>query len=159
MNPGRDPETELHAGNAGRDNDEIWNQVPRRLQAAICAVDKKSYYGSSYITSDRLFLTSYPEHIATNIPTTDWRVPLLADGECYEYYKHTNTRGGDTSNSSLVKYQTSADGAEASTAWHWWTRSCRINEPNGFLTISPNGSTYGSAVDTQLLGVAPAFCL
>ena len=130
---------------------EIWNLMPSDLQSKVKAVTKltNNVNGTDKnaavtATSDKLFLLSYSEIVAT--PYSGWSNYLWIgnEGTQYEAFKGKVTNNYSGNESLKIGYI-------------WWERSVCPNNSSRFLYVSTNGdpSYYGYATTSNC--VCPAF--
>ena len=130
---------------------EIWNLMPSDLQSKVKAVTKltNNVNGTDKnaavtATSDKLFLLSYSEIVAT--PYSGWSNYLWIgnEGTQYEAFKGkvTNNYSG---NESLK------------IGSYWWERSVNPYSSSSFLIVNSSGDPSGSNYATYSYCVCPAF--
>ena len=118
---------------------ELKALLPAEVQAGIRPVNKLTSAGnkssSIVTTSDELFLPSEAEVFGSI------KHSAAGEGTQYEYYQAGNSK---------VKYQNGS-------AFHWWERSPRSNDPGRFCYVDSSGNAnWGSA--NSLISVAFGFC-
>ena len=130
---------------------EIWNLMPSDLQSKVKAVTKltNNVNGTDKnaavtATSDKLFLLSYSEIVAT--PYSGWSNYLWIgnEGTQYEAFKGkvTNNYSG---NESLK------------IGSFWWERSVYPNGSSTFLYVNAHGDSSDNNYATNSICVCPAF--
>ena len=130
---------------------EIWKLMPSDLQSKVKSVTKltNNVNGTDKnaavtATSDKLFLLSYSEIVAT--PYSGWSNYLWIgnEGTQYEAFKGkvTNNYSG---NESLK------------IGNYWWERSVNPSSSSSFLSVNTAGDPSGNGNATYSLCVCPAF--
>jgi len=113
--------------------------MPEEVQAAIKAVNKKTYEDSGIVTTaDKLFLLSESEIFRGNTNS------FTDGGIQYAYYVAGNT----------TKDQ---DNSKASKGQAWWTRSPHDSSSYHFVIVGSEGTSYTDN-PTNTLGIPFAFC-
>ncbi len=130
---------------------EIWKLMPSDLQSKVKSVTKltNNVNGTDKnaavtATSDKLFLLSYSEIVAT--PYSGWSNYLWIgnEGTQYEAFKGKVTNNYSGNESLKIGYS-------------WWERSVFPSGSNSFLTVNTSGdpSAYSNAATSDC--VCPAF--
>ena len=146
-------------------NHDIWDAVPMQLKAAIIAVNKMSKNRDDgtmsndslaqipvSITSDKLWIMSYPELVETCCIGTDG---LEGEGNQYVYWNGKVTNNGGY-NKCLIKYP---NGSQLSYGNGWWLRSVWITNTTGFLDAGNTGYMSSGCNASYPISVCPCFCI
>ena len=135
---------------------EVWNLLPSDFQSKVkvvkkltnnvgCGHEQNENTAAVTATSDKLFLLSYSEIVAT--PYSGWSNYLWIgnEGTQYEAFqgKVTNNYSG---NSCL------------GIGNHWWERSVNPNRSYYVLNVGTNGDPSAGRVAAGSYCVCPAFC-
>ena len=132
---------------------EIWNLMPSDFQSKVKSVrkltnniggDSANKNAAVTATSDKLFLLSYSEIVATSYWASDYPWSS-SEGTQYEAFKGKVTN--NTSGNDCLKIGSS-----------WWERSVFPNYSASFLIVNSNGDPSGSGRATRSYCVCPAWC-
>ena len=130
---------------------EIWKLMPSDLQSKVKSVTKltNNVNGTDKnaavtATSDKLFLLSYSEIVAT--PYSGWSNYLWIGNEGTQYEAFKGKVTNNFSGNESLKIGNS-----------WWERSVYPNGSDSFLSVYTDGDPSGSGNATYSFCVCPAF--
>ena len=135
-------------------NGTFVNALPSGIRSLVKTVVKKNLASHSNeatagtSTSDKAFLTSYPEMFGST-SYSYYKGSTTLEGAQYSYYNSSTNR---------TKYVNN-NGTQGSSADFYWLRSPSTSGGNYWICVSKTG-TASSATNSSIgYGIAPAFCL
>lgn len=145
----------------------IWSQVPKTLAADILAVDKMTKNrddgttGNSALksilataTSDKLWIMSYPEIVATCYSGLNG---LEGEGHQYEYYLNKTVDNSHANDSLKKQYHNVSQSSYG--IGDWWQRSVSPESTKRFGRVETSGKPNSSYDATYEIYVCPCFCM